>query len=318
MDVVRMSAAGAVAACAVLALVSTARQGHAEPTTPTAPTVASSTGLANRAGASPSPAVSVSPFSLSGPTMPPPAAPVATIYGASLYPLPRFSDAPRSTWDVLIDEAARRFAIPPSWVRGVMQIESGGHTMLNGRPITSTAGAMGLMQVMPETFAEMTRRYGLGSDPYDPRANILAGAAFLREMYDRYGAAHFLAAYNAGPGRVDEHLRYGRPLPFETQRYVQALAPQLLSGQDTSASRTPQQVQDLTSADAMRYAASPAYRPRSTALRSPEKAPLFVAANDRPSTSDRPPEVQLNDTLFVRLTHQDQRPGEPRDDGTEN
>ncbi len=318
MDVVRLSTAGAVSAFAVIALVSTTRQGRAEPPTRQEPINSSYSSPASHAGASPSPPVRVSPFSLSGPTMPPPAAPVPTIYGASLYPLPRFSGALRSPWDALIDEAARRFAVPPSWVRGVMQIESGGHTMLNGRPITSTAGAMGLMQVMPGTFTTMAQRYGLGSDPYDPRANILAGTAFLREMYDRYGAAHFLAAYNAGPGRVDEHLRYGRPLPFETRRYVQTLAPQLLAGEDASATGAAAQVQDLTSTSAMRRVALPAYRPRSTALRSPERAPLFVAANDRPSTDDRQPNGHLNDALFVRLTHQDQRTREPLDDSAEN
>ncbi len=318
MDVVRIAAAGAVAACAVLALVSTARQGHAEPPTPMVPTVASSTGLANRAGALPSHTVRVSPFSLAGPTMPPPAAPAPTIYGASLYPLPRFSGAPRSSWDELIEEAAQRFAIPPSWVRGVIGIESGGHTMLNGRPITSTAGAMGLMQVMPATFAELTARYGLGGDPYEPRANILAGAAYLREMYDRFGSAHFLAAYNAGPGRVEDHLRSGRPLPNETQRYVQTLAPQLLASQDASAAGARPSVQDLTTADAMRRAALPTYRPRSAALRRPERAPLFAAASDLLSTGVRQQEVQLNDTLFVRLTRQDQRTRGQRDDSAEN
>ena len=318
MDVVRLSSAGAVSALAVLALVSTAHQGRAEPPTPRAPIGDSYSGPASSPGALPSPPVRMSPFSFSGPTVAPPAAPVPTIYGASLYPLPRFPGAPRSSWDALVDEAARRFAVPPSWVRGVMQIESGGHIMLNGRPITSTAGAMGLMQVMPATFAAMAERYGLGSDPYDPRANILAGTAFLREMYDRYGAAHFLAAYNAGPGRVDEHLRYGRPLPFETRRYVQTLAPQLLAGQDTSTTVESPQVQDLTSAAVMQRVASPAYRLHSTTLRSPEKAPLFVAANDQPSTGKRQSDVQLNDALFVRLTHQDQRTREPLDDSAEN
>ncbi len=318
MDVVRLSTAGAVSAFAVLALVSTAPQGRAEPPTPRAPFIEPYSVPTSDAGAWPSPPVGVSPFSLSGPTMPPPATPVPTIYGASLYPLPRFPGAPRSPWDALIDEAARRFAVPPSWVRGVMQIESGGRTMLNGRPITSTAGAMGLMQVMPETFTEMAQRYGLGRDPYDPRANILAGTAFLREMYDRYGAAHFLAAYNAGPGRVDEHLRYGRPLPFETRRYVEALAPQLLAGEDASATGAAPWVQDLTSMSAMRRVASPAYRPGSAALQSPGRAPLFVAVNDQPSASDRQPDVQMNDALFVRLTHQDQRPREPLDDSAEN
>ena len=63
----------------------------------------------------------------------------------------------------------------------------------------------------------------LGGNPYDPRDNILAGAAYLREMHDRYGSPGFLAAYNAGPGRYEEYLA-GRPLPAETRAYVATLA----------------------------------------------------------------------------------------------
>ncbi|MDP1961046.1 MAG: lytic transglycosylase domain-containing protein, partial [Reyranella sp.] len=54
--------------------------------------------------------------------------------------------------------------------------------------------------------------------------NIAAGAAYLRELHDRYGAPGFLAAYNAGPGRYENHLATGRPLPSETQSYVAAVA----------------------------------------------------------------------------------------------
>ena len=57
------------------------------------------------------------------------------------------------------------------------------------------------------------RRYGLGDDPYDPHNNILAGAAYIQEMYDRYGAPGFLAAYNAGPQRVDDYLAGASDLP---------------------------------------------------------------------------------------------------------
>src|SRR5690606_15647790 len=65
-----------------------------------------------------------------------------------------------------------------------------------------------------------------GRDPYDVRDNILAGAAYLREMWDRYGnIAAMLAAYNAGPGRYDEYLATGRALPAETRAYVAALVP---------------------------------------------------------------------------------------------
>ena len=95
----------------------------------------------------------------------------------------------------------------------------------------SPKGAMGLMQIMPETYAALRARYALGANPYDPRDNILAGAAYLREMLDRYGAPGFLAAYNAGPRRYEEHLRTGRPLPIETQQYVAMLAPIIGGGQ---------------------------------------------------------------------------------------
>src|SRR5690606_10624432 len=83
-------------------------------------------------------------------------------------------------------------------------------------------------QVMPDTWAGLRSRHGLGRDPYDPRDNILAGTAYLREMWDRYGnVAGMLAAYNAGPGRYDEHLATGRTLPAETRAYVATLAPVL-------------------------------------------------------------------------------------------
>ena len=219
---------------------------------------------------------------------------------------------------MLIEQAARRFAVPPSWVREVMQVESGGRTLLGGQPITSQAGAMGLMQVMPQTFAAMTQRYRLGRDPYDPRANILAGAAFLREMYDRYGPEHFLEAYNAGPGRVDDHLRGGRPLPFETQRYTQLLAPRLLGDVDSNAPGAALRVQDLTSAEAMRRAALPLYRSHSPTPPDPETAPLFVTAHGEPSTSVRQPDVSPNAALFVDLTRHDQRRGGPSNDSGGN
>ena len=69
-----------------------------------------------------------------------------------------------------------------------------------GDPLAlSPKGAMGLMQIMPDTWSELRSRYGLGADPYDPHDNIIAGAAYLRELHDRYGERGFLAAYNAGP-----------------------------------------------------------------------------------------------------------------------
>ncbi|EPJ9702002.1 lytic transglycosylase domain-containing protein [Pseudomonas aeruginosa] len=120
-----------------------------------------------------------------------------------------------------IAEASQRFGIPEHWIRAVLRAESAGDVRA-----VSTAGAMGLMQVMQDTWAGLRVRHGLGRDPYDPRDNILAGTAYLREMFDRYGnVAAMLAAYNAGPGRYDEHRATGRPLPAETRAYVAALTP---------------------------------------------------------------------------------------------
>ena len=121
-----------------------------------------------------------------------------------------------------VTEAARRFSSPESWIRAVMRVESFG----NERAV-SPKGAIGLMQVMPNTYAELRVRHRLGADPCDAHDNILAGAAYLREMLDRYGSPGFLAAYNAGPARYDEHLLKGRPLPMETQDYVAKLAPMI-------------------------------------------------------------------------------------------
>lgn len=123
-------------------------------------------------------------------------------------------------WRVHVSDAAARFGIPEEWVLRVIAAESGGRTELGGKPITSHAGAMGLMQVMPATWASLRARYRLGPDPHDPRDNIVAGTAYLRAMYDRFGYPGLFAAYNAGPGRYGEHLARGRPLPRETRDYV--------------------------------------------------------------------------------------------------
>lgn len=123
-------------------------------------------------------------------------------------------------WRLHVREAAARFGLPEAWVLRVIAAESGGRTHLGGRPITSRAGAMGLMQVMPRTWASLRARHRLGPDPHDPRDNIFAGTAYLREMYDRFGYPGLFAAYNAGPGRYGEYLARGRPLPRETRDYV--------------------------------------------------------------------------------------------------
>lgn len=116
----------------------------------------------------------------------------------------------------MIADAARRVSLPASWIAAVLRAESGG----NPRAV-SPVGAMGLMQVMPGTWRAMAARYDLGADPFEPRANIQAGAAYLRLMWERYGDLEtMLAAYNAGPGRTDAFLAGRRTLPGETTEYV--------------------------------------------------------------------------------------------------
>lgn len=129
-----------------------------------------------------------------------------------------------SRWRGSVEEASLRFGIPAAWIERVMDAESAGQTMLAGRPIVSSAGAMGLMQLMPATWAQMRRRLGLGSNPHEPRDNILAGTFYLRLLYDRFGYPGLFAAYNAGPARYAEHLETGRALPGETRAYVAAIA----------------------------------------------------------------------------------------------
>ncbi|AZO54387.1 lytic transglycosylase domain-containing protein [Mesorhizobium sp. M8A.F.Ca.ET.208.01.1.1] len=157
-----------------------------------------------------------------------------------------------------IAEAARRFGIPAAWIRAVMRVESA-----NDLRAVSRKGAIGLMQLMPGTWAELRVRHSLGTDPFNPRDNILAGAAYLRELHDHYGSPGFLAAYNAGPGRYEEYLA-GRPLPAETRAYVAALLPIFGGG-------------ELTASATVAAAANPHAWTR---------APLFIAQFERTTTAD--------------------------------
>jgi soluble lytic murein transglycosylase-like protein len=143
---------------------------------------------------------------------------LSTTHRANSLPVDPFAD--------FITEASKRFGVPEHWIRSVMRVESDGEVRARSRK-----GAMGLMQIMPQTWSELRPRYDLGADPYDPRDNILAGAAYIRELYQRFGAPGFLAAYNAGPGRYEHHLATDRPLPDETQGYVARLAPTVESKQ---------------------------------------------------------------------------------------
>jgi soluble lytic murein transglycosylase-like protein len=127
---------------------------------------------------------------------------------------------PVEQWRPLIAEASHRFGIPAAWIERVMRAESGGRTALGGRPIRSRTGAIGLMQLMPATWAEMRARLALGNNPDDPRDNILASTLYLRLMHDRFGYPGLFAAYNAGPGAYAAYLAGRRTLPRETLVYL--------------------------------------------------------------------------------------------------
>ncbi|WP_400766930.1 lytic transglycosylase domain-containing protein [Methylosinus sporium] len=187
-----------------------------------------------------------------------PACALGGVMPAKAAPFDRPTDG--EPYAVHVTEAARRFGIPAAWIRAVMKIESRAQ-----KGAVSPKGAMGLMQIMPDTWTELRSRYALAGDPFDPRDNILAGAAYLRELHDRYGSPAFLAAYNAGPRRYEDYRDGHRSLPSETAAYVAALAP-LIEGND-SARSTNREVSSLS---------------RWT------KAPLFVEQLDSAHIANRP------------------------------
>lgn len=128
-------------------------------------------------------------------------------------------------WKPFIDQASKRVGLPAIWIEAIMIEESGGRTMLaENTPITSSVGAMGLMQLMPETWREMRQIYNLGNDPYDPHDNIMAGAAYLRALYWEYGYPGLFAAYNDGPQMIEAHRKLNQMLPAETSKYIVDIA----------------------------------------------------------------------------------------------
>ena len=204
-------------------------------------------------------------------------------------------------WKPIIGEASARFAVPETWIEHVMRSESGGQTMLAGEPITSVAGAMGLMQLMPKTYADLRDRYGLGIDPYEPRDNILAGTAYLRQMYERYGYPLLFAAYHAGPKRVDGLLFRGKSLPQATQKYVRGIVPDaesfLQDGSEFEASRTSENNSPI----------QPGNRGHKSALffdieTASFPTPSYVTKDDSTHNREALPTSSKSSSLFVSLS----------------
>ena len=179
-----------------------------------------------------------------------------------------------------IAEASLRFAVPETWIRAVIRAESNGDAS-----IVSPAGAIGLMQVMPKTYAELRSQLGIGPDPFAIRDNILAGTAYLRQMYDRFGTVGMAGAYNAGPQRWEQHLAGIQPLPNETVGYLAKLGPAL----------------GFDKVDSVNFAAPPN-------IHSSFESPLFFALASTHAVSRPKPDrqrifaiVDANTTIVPRL-----------------
>lgn len=197
---------------------------------------------------------------------------------------------PEDPWGPYIKEAAQRFDVPEIWIRSVMARESGGNLFrANGDFVTSAPGAMGLMQLMPPTYDELRVEYSLGEDPFNPHDNILAGAAYIREMYDIYGSPGFLAAYNGGPGRLDDFLSRHRTLPRETRNYVAAIGHQIAGYYPNSRSQADLMVAAHGGGQGVAYASASV--PLSSEAKSVQAAWARRRNGDSEASDDQPVQV---------------------------
>lgn len=108
-------------------------------------------------------------------------------------------------WRSAIENAARLEHVNAALIRAVIEVESNACERLEGKPITSHAGAMGLMQLLPATWSSYRDRLQLADDPYNADDNILAGSAYLHDLIQELGLFDGLAAYFAGAKNIAEH-----------------------------------------------------------------------------------------------------------------
>jgi soluble lytic murein transglycosylase-like protein len=193
-DLIAKVQAGPAGFAASLQAAQTARQtGPAQPGTPRVSTLPTSTLAASTPGS----------------TLPASMLPASTL-PASTVRAPSGGGETSSAYDALVEQAAARNGVDPAVLHGLVQQESGFDPSS-----TSSAGALGLTQLMPGTAASL----GV-TNPLDPAQSIEGGARYLGEMLRQFGGntEDALAAYNAGPGAVQ---RYGGVPPYsETQQYV--------------------------------------------------------------------------------------------------
>ncbi len=223
---------------------------------------------------------------------------VAVARAEPILAAPNSAVAPAERIAGFVAEASQRFAISTSLIRAVMRAES-----LDDARALSPKGAMGLMQIMPDTWSELRSRYGLGADPYDPHDNIVAGTAYLRELHDRYGERGFLVAYNAGPSRYEHHLATSRPLPAETLSYMATVA-SLLGGRVDGEG-------DIAAAVASSWTSASLFVPHTapgSVLSRPSSNALMPTRLAAGTEANRTALAPLSDGLFAKVSTRSGRP----------
>jgi soluble lytic murein transglycosylase-like protein len=159
-------------------------------------------------------------------------APVSAAVAATIRHIESRRDAGMTSGEIaevaeIIVEQSRRFDLDPGLILAVIHVESRFDAFAY-----SSAGAIGLMQILPSTGAELAAREGLPwrgpQSLFDPAINVRLGISYLKDLADRYGNTSVaLAAYNWGPGHIDRRLRSGTPMPTVYPGLVfQAYVPQ--------------------------------------------------------------------------------------------